>query len=105
MTSTFLSFSIGGPRGGRSSGGGARPLQPEPLLLARHLELRDLDELAALDLVDGRLRGGAVVGRRVGDLLREPAQVEVLERLDRLAAALAVELARLVGALWRLRPY
>src|SRR6266545_3131927 len=69
-------------------------LQPEPLLLARHLVLADLDELAALHLIDGRLRRGPVVLRRVAHRRREAAQVEVLHALQRLLHALAVERVR-----------
>src|SRR5512133_1760099 len=110
MTSTFFSSSMPplllGPSPPAGGGGrGAREtsvLQAEPLRLAGHLVLRDLHELAALDLVDGRLRGRPVVGRRVRHRVGEAADVEVLQRLERLLDALAVELSCLVGAAERL---
>src|SRR5215813_8540232 len=49
----------------------------QPLLLARHVIFRHLHQLAALDHVDGSLRRGTMIARRVGDTAGQPAQVEI----------------------------
>src|SRR5579864_4108091 len=82
-----------------TAGSARRTLHAEPLGLARHVVVLELDERAVLDPVDRRRGAGAVIGRRIGDVAAEPAQVEIPERLERALDPLAVQLAGLVGAL------
>src|SRR5512146_2771572 len=72
----------------RSGGRPASPadvcLQPEPLRLARELDLLLRDHLPLLELQDVDRHVGPVIGRRESNLRRrQPLRVEVLQGLQR----------------------
>src|SRR5512140_507454 len=105
MTSAFFTASMRAPFGAGRRGGPVQyergpleplPLHPEPLRLPALIVIGEADDLPALHLVQGDLRAGTMIGRRVRHGGGQAAEVEVLQRLERGLDALPRELAGLV---------